>query len=200
MKVLEKAEINDWFSKYPKGPEYVQYDGRDLYFVHPEANCIDLEYPKKLEQLPFMARLLAAVGYDPQHFAGALIFLTDWGVWNSADEATGYRIVEAMRSGAGQPRSFEAAPGQRFRADEMIDAIAMLLQPMIFGWDAFYLPRWAYGCDEFFLFVSHDSFVTVVSRTKEFHQRIFKDLQGLDFFPEPGNELRVRRFCRDAAR
>jgi len=40
-----------------------------------------------------------------------------------------------MNRSGGQPTSFEAAPGHLFRADELTDAIAMLLQPMIFGWD-----------------------------------------------------------------
>ena len=38
---------------------------------------------------------------------------------------------------------------------------------MIFGWDTYYLPRWQYGLDEFFLRISHDSYVNVVTRTKQ---------------------------------
>jgi hypothetical protein len=57
----------------------------------------------------------------------------------------GYRIVESMNAGAGQPRAFEVAAGHRFRADELSDAIGMLMQPMIFAWDSFYLPSWSHG-------------------------------------------------------
>lgn len=67
---------------------------------------------------------------------------------------------------------------------------------MTFGWDAFYVPRWSYGYDEFFLYVSHDSFVSIVTRTKEFYERVFADLQGLNLNPTVGNERRVSRFCR----
>ena len=31
----------------------------------------------------------------------------EWGVWNSRDEAIGYRIVESMHRAAGQPKAFE---------------------------------------------------------------------------------------------
>ena len=44
----------------------------------------------------------------------------------------------------------------------------MLMQPMVFGFDAYYLPKWSYGTGQFFLYVSHDSFVSVVTRTREF--------------------------------
>ena len=146
--------------------------------------------------LPFFARFLATVGYEPRDFEGGLLWFTGWGVWNSTEEAVGYRIVEAMHRAAGQPQSFEAAPGHAFRADELPDAVGLLLQPMIFGWDAYYLPRWSYGTHQFFLHVSHDSFVTVATRTKEFHDRVFSLLTELDLHPKPGHELRMQRFCR----
>ena len=196
MKVLTKAELKQWFAAFPRGGEFAQYDGSELFFAHPEANCIDVEYPPKVERIPFLARYLATVGYDSVDFRGAMIWLSDWGVWDPLDESPGYRIVEAMCTAAGQPTSFEAAGGYHFRADELDQAIGMLLQPMIFGWDAHYYPRWSYGQDQFFLHVSHDSNVTVVTRTKEFHDRILDLLQKLELDAKPGHELRVQRFCR----
>jgi len=200
LKVLTATEVGEWFSwsaRFPDlGSDYVHCDGKSLFFTHPEANCIDLEYPPKLERLPFFARFLATVGCEEIHFEGALIWFTEWGVWNSRDEAIGYRVVEAMHSAAGQPKSFEGVPGHLFRADELCDTVGMLLQPMIFGWDAYYFPRWSYGTHQFFLHVSHDSFVSGVTRTKEFYDRVFGLLKELELGPSPGHELRVRRFCR----
>ena len=174
----------------------IHRDGRDLFFAHPEASCIDIEYPPKLERLPFFAGYLATLGYEAKDFQGALLWFTEWGVWNSLDEGIGYRIIETMHSAAGQPRSFETGPGHTFRADELQEAIGMLLQPMVFGWDAMFVPWWAYGYNEFFLHVSHDSFVSAVTRTKEFHVKTFDRLRELGLNPKPGNELRARRFCR----
>ena len=197
MKILTAAEVAESFSWSAKlGSEYANCDGKGLFFTDPEANCIDLEYPPKLERLPFFARFLATVGYEARDFEGGLLWFTDWGVWSSTEEAVGYRIVEGMHRAAGQPKSFEAAPGHAFRADELQDAIGMLLQPMVFGWDAYYLPHWSYGTHQFFLHVSHDSFVTVATRTREFHDRIFSLLAELDLHPKPGHELRMQRFCR----
>jgi hypothetical protein len=178
------------------GSEYAHCDEKGLFFADPEASCIDLEYPPKLERLSFFARFLATIGYEAGDFQGALLWFTEWGVWNLQEEAVGYRVVESMHRAAGQPKSFEAAPGHLFRADELQDAIGMLLQPMVFGWDAYYLPHWSYGTHQFFLHVSHDSFVSVVTRRKEFYDRVFGLLKELDLRPAPGHELQVKRFCR----
>lgn len=204
MQVLTNAETIEWLSwadKFPdKHSDYAHCDGKDLFFTHSEAACIDLEYPPKLERLPYFARLLAAIGYEDKDFEGALLWFTGWGVWNSRDEAMGYRVVEAMHRAVGQPKSFEAAPGHSFRGDELCDAVAMLLQPMVFGFDAYYLPKWSYGTGQFFLYVSHDSFVSVVTRTAEFYEKVFITLKELDLNPRAGSESRMRRFCRTPLR
>jgi len=197
MLVLSDSETQNWLATFPpRTMEDVHFDARGPFFPDLNASCIDLEYPRKVEQLPYLARQLATIGYEEHDFRGALLCFTNWGVWNPAEEKIGYRLVEALHSAAGQPKSFEAGPGHRFRADELNETIGMLLLPMIFGWDAVYLPQWSYGTDQFFLHVSHDSYVTVVTRTKEFHDKAFDLLNGLDLRPKPGQEPRVNRFCR----
>lgn len=197
MRALGESEVENWFSGFPKdSAEYVHCDGSQLFFTDPEADCIDLEYPTKLERIPFFARFLTTVGYDPTDFEGAMLWFTEWGVWNSGDEAPGYRLIEAMNRAGGHSVSFEASPGHLFRADELPDAVAMLIQPMIFGWDAYFLPRWSYGTDEFFLHVSHDSFVSIVTRTSTFHKKVFALLNELDLNPQNGHERQKSRFCR----
>ncbi|HUJ30419.1 MAG TPA: hypothetical protein VLY23_04015 [Candidatus Acidoferrum sp.] len=198
MQVLTAAEVAEWlrgFENLGNRDDYVHGDEDELFFTHPEAACIDLEYPPRLERLPFFAHCVATIGYEDQYFDGALMWFKQWGVWNRFDEGIGYRIVERMNAAAGQSTSFEAAPGHRFRADELPDAIGMLLQPMVFAWDAFYLPRWSYGTGDFFLCISHDSFVSVVTRTKAY-DRVFHQLEQLDLNPRSANRARANRFCR----
>jgi hypothetical protein len=117
-------------------------------------------------------------------------------VWNYLEEGIGYRIVEAIHSAAGQPTSFENGPAHNFRGDELNEAIGLLLQPMVFGWDANCVPRWSYGPDQFFLHVSHDSFVTVVTRTKEYFDKTLEILTRLDFNPTEARKTYSQRFCR----
>lgn len=196
MRALTKAEVIEYLSWFENmGSEYPHSDAEGLFFTDPEARCIDLEYPKP-DRLPWFVRFLAAIGYEDKDFEGALVWFTGWGVWNSSDEGVGYRIVDAMHRAAGQPGSFETAPGNVFRADELPDAIAMLMQPMVFGFDAYYLPKWSYGTGQFFVFVSHDSYVNIITRTKEFYDKIFSLLKELDLSPRPSSEARILRFCR----
>jgi hypothetical protein len=124
-----------------------------------------------------------------------LLWFTGWGVWNYSDEGIGYRIVEAIHRAAGQQKSFEDAPGHHFRGDELNEATGLLLQPMVFGWDANYVPQWSYGPEQFFLHVSHDSFVTVVTRTKEYYDKVFEILTRLDFSPTEARKTHSQRFC-----
>ena len=136
MLVLSAEQVAEWFRGFENvevESDYVHADKDGLFFTHPESACIDVQYPAKLEQIPFFAHFVATVGYEDQHFDGALIWIRNWGVWNLFNEGIGYRIVERLNTASGQTTSFEASPGHQFRADELADAIGMLLQPMIFA-------------------------------------------------------------------
>lgn len=203
MKVLTKAEMDGCVEALRRcSPEidYVQGDGDGLYFTNPEAACITVEYPAKLEQLPFFVHRLATLGYEDVDFGGGLVWIHGWGVWNSFEEGIGYRVLEKINAAAGQPRSFEETAGYHFRADELCDTIGLLMQPMVFAWDAFYLPSWTYGgCSQFFLHISHDSVVDVVTRTKDFHDRVFEQLEKFNLNPKSGSQNHRNRFCRATA-
>jgi len=202
MRVLSAEEVAEWFKGFENlgvESDYVHADKDGLFFTHPEAACIDLEYPAKLERLPFFAHYVATIGYEDQHFDGALIWFYNWGVWNLFDEGIGYRIVERLNAGAGQARSFEVSSGHRFRADELPEAIGMLLQPMIFAWDSYYLPIWSYGTGDFFLHLSHHSTVSVITRTKAFRDRVFQQLEEFHLNPKSATDERRSRFCHPSA-
>jgi hypothetical protein len=105
LQVLNKAELGDWFAKLAnKDSQSIQYDMDGPFFEGDEASCIQIQYPQKLERLPFLARTLATINYESKDFAGALIWFTEWGVWNYSDEGVGYRIVEAIHRG--EPTTF----------------------------------------------------------------------------------------------
>ncbi len=71
------------------------------------------------------------------------------------------------------------------------------MQPMIFGWDAFFVPQFNYGVEQFFLDVSHDSHVVVVTKTAEFHDKVFDNLEGLNLSPR---RLKVQQGSRGVCR
>jgi hypothetical protein len=196
--VMKMEEIREsFYSQKDLGSEYVKLESDTPFYRHPEANCIDIEFPTKPERLVFLARTIARIGYDESDFRGALLWFSDWAVWNALDQAVGYRVVEAMHAAAGQPRAFEVGLGHHFRADELQETIAMLLQPMIFGWNADYVPSWSYGeSTQFFVHLSHDSFASVVTCTKKFYDKAFRFLEEAELCPKPGHQQQGRRFCR----
>jgi hypothetical protein len=199
MRVLTNAEVLKNFAERDTvftGADYAQGDERGLFYTHPEASCIAVEYPSELERLPFFARYISTLGYEPWHFTGALLWIQQFGLRDEAVEGIGYRIVEQMNRAAGQTSAFEASQGHEFRADELNEAVGMLLQPMIFGWDAFYLPRWSWGTGEFFIHISEDSYVVVVTKTKAFHEKILSELKEMKYNTRVLPESWTERFCR----
>jgi hypothetical protein len=185
MKVLTAEMVTkslDWCKDL--GDVYVKYDGKRLYYTHPETASFDVAFPKSVDQLPDFVRGLAALCSEEKHFDGAKIWFTDAGIWDEFVEGIGYQILESINTAAGQPMSFWEARGYHFRADQLHKALGVLIQPMVFGWDAYYLPLWSWGgCSEYFLHVSHDHYVSVTTRSKDFHDRAIKTLaeQDLDF-------------------
>jgi hypothetical protein len=62
------------------------------------------------------------------------------------------------------------------RDDEFVESVCCLLQPMMVGWDAYYVPR--YGYLDYFVFVSHDGFIDIEVRTQEMRDRVMELLRG----------------------
>jgi hypothetical protein len=135
-------------------------------------------YVKDLHQLVYLARLVAHLGHEEMHFSHAHLWLTTWGVWGQPAEAVGFKTLEQFRRSYGENRSIEAAPGHYFRHDEFTESVCCLLQPMIIGWDAYYVPRWSCGGLDYFVSVNHDGFVDVEVRTREMHDEAIEILMS----------------------
>jgi hypothetical protein len=103
--------------------------------------------------------------------------VTQWGVWDPNVEAVGFNTLERYRQGFGENCPLSAAPGHLFRHDEFLESVSCLAQPMLVGWDAYYIPQFAgYGL-EYFLFVSHDGFVDIETRTDATYEKALKLLK-----------------------
>ena len=157
-------------------------DGYRLSFADAQASAISVDIRvKEAHQLVHIARLLAHLGYEEMHFGHAYLWLTTWSVWDCQTEAIGFKTFEQFRRSYGENRSIEAAPGTYFRHDEFTESVCCLLQPMLVGWDAYYVPTWAWGSLDYFVRVSHDSFVVIEVRTKEMYDRAMEVLRGHDW-------------------
>ncbi|MGH9493788.1 MAG: hypothetical protein ACRD3B_02225, partial [Candidatus Sulfotelmatobacter sp.] len=161
--------------------EELRCEGRSLDFVDAHASIrINLRV-KEAHQLVYLSRLVAHLGYEEAHFAHANLWITTWGVWDTQTEAIGFKTFEQFRRSYGESRSIEAAPGTYFRHDRFTESVACLLQPILVGWDAYYVPTWAPGGLDYFVFVSHDGFIDVEVRTQEMRDRAMDVLKGHDW-------------------
>jgi hypothetical protein len=57
---------------------------------------------------------------------------------------------------------------------------------MIVGWDAYYVPHWRCGGLDYFVAVSHDSFVDIVVRTQEMYDQATKVLKDHEWIKYRG--------------
>jgi hypothetical protein len=157
-------------------------DERKLYFADAQAPSITLDLRvKEPHQLIHLARLVAHLGYEETHFSHGYLWITTWGVWNAREEAIGFKTLEQFRRSYGENRSLEAAPGLYFRHDEFTESVCCLLQPMLVGWDAYYVPTWTSGHLDYFVAVSHDSFIDIEVRTQEMHDKCAEILGAHDW-------------------
>ena len=155
----------------------LRYEGRRVSFVGPDAKNIRVDLRvKEPHQLVSLARSVAYLGHEEANFRGAHLWITTWGVWNPQVEAIGRKTLEQFRRGQGENRPLELAPGHIFRDDEFTEAVCCLLQPMIVGWDAYYIPRWEFGNLDYLVAVSHDSFLDIKVRTQAMHERALRSL------------------------
>ena len=178
MKVVTEAEIREYLLQFPE----LRCEGKVVGFDHPEAKgiTIDLRLPEP-HQLVFLARLAASLMFEGHDFQGACLWVTQWGVWNPYVESVGFNTLERYRQGFGENRPLTTAPGHFFREDELLNSVSCLVQPMLVGWDAYYFPQFAGHRPEFFLVVSHESFLDIQTRTEDAHKKAIKVLTRLNW-------------------
>ena len=152
--------------------EELRCEGKRVSFADPQASSIRINLRvEEPHQLIYLARLVAALGYEEGHFGHAYLWLTTWDVWDPLKEAVALKVFEQFRRSHGEIRSLESAPGTYFRHDEFVESVCCLLQPILVGWDAYYVPTWAWGGLDYLVFVSHDGFADIELRTLDMRRR-----------------------------
>lgn len=175
---LTETEIKGTLAAF----EELRSEGRELHFAGSRVPAISINLRlEEPHQLVYLARLAARLGHDERHFSHADLWVTTWGVWSPKIEAVGFKTLEQFRRSYGENRSLQAAPGQSFRHDEFTESVCCLLQPMIVGWDAYYVPHWVGGALDYFVSVSHDSFLDIEVRSQEVRDRALEILNSHDW-------------------
>lgn len=156
-------EIND--------SRFLRYSSGDFY-------CFSISLEEKPSRVIALADYLVPTWPDVT-FSGALLWIRERGVWGDFSENAGAMMLQQMRTANGATEPLEDFPGQLFAADELVEFHSYFLLPLLFGWDAFVVPE---GKD-YFLFVSHDGIVEVVSRRAETLEELWRRVS--DWNPKP---------------
>jgi hypothetical protein len=147
-----------------------------LYLAHPGMNhCLIVSIPRNGMRSVALARLLMLDGVlegEEVNFNGCLLWLRDWEIGSPEFDSVGWKLLESLRAVAGHHSSLREDPAQVFEPGELLSAHAALVLPMVFGWDAYYVP----AVGESLVYVSHHERLYVVSRTVASKQRIERSL------------------------
>lgn len=194
MNVMTVDEVRAFEQKHSSSTG-IRIDGDgDLFYDSPGANCVVMSFPETPLRATYVARLISMLGTenDEALFYGALLWIRLWNIGSPQLEKSGWRLIERMRIGFGEPRPLGNANGHWFRNDEVVDLAAFIVPCLVYGWDAYVVPANA-GC---FAFISHDEYWCVATRDAEAHARAIADLKDLG--PRIG-ESEKKRFCRPNA-
>jgi hypothetical protein len=177
MRVVTSEEMREFLAR-----SGLRCAGRELHFDCPDAKSVRVDFlALDPHQLAYLARLVAHLRYEELDFVGASLWLTNLRIGNDRVGAIGFKAIERMRQGHGENRSIETSPGHFFRHDEFVESVALLLQPMLVGWEAYYVPQWAWGTLDYFVFVNDDSYFRIETRTTEMHEKAIEILQSHDW-------------------
>jgi hypothetical protein len=154
---------------------------RGLRLAYESGHPIGVEIPAPTTTQRLLALgyvLLASAGEGEAEFPGGLLWLNEWDIWSESFERVGWRIAQRLRGIAKVP-SLRDAPAHLFGPDEFIDAQALLLLPMLFQWDAHFVP----SSGEFFVYASHEERLLVVASNRVVCDRLFARFEEGDWNP-----------------
>jgi hypothetical protein len=151
-----------------------------LQFRHPIPRRIRIPAPVGLHAITLALTLLVSDVNDGLSidFRGGLVWLADWNIWSESTEAVGMALLEATRISANAPPA-DTAPAQLFEPGEMVGAQIALGLPLLFGWDAYFVPLDL----SFIVFVSHHEFADVVPAADSTFDGLFDRYVGADWKP-----------------
>jgi len=165
MQAVTEEEMRAFLARH-KG---LRCEEAELHFDSTTAKTILVDFRNlQPQQLVYLARLVAHLRYEELDFFCASLWITN----RRTDDrvaAVVFKSIERMRQGYGENRSLDRAVGHFFRHDEFVESISFLVQPMLAGWDAYFVPQWSWGTLDYFVFVNNDSFFEIKTRTEEMY-------------------------------
>ena len=180
MRFLTDEEAREWC-----GTQGLKTSSKRFLYYGGGSRCFSVGLEERPARVIALADYLVPAWADVP-FRGALLWIRETGIWGEFSERTAAAIFRQMRLAAGEARALEERPGHLFSAGEIFEMHSYLVVPTLFGWDAFLVPQG----EGYFLFVSHDGVVGVVTRTQEIYQQLYERVA--DWSPREDSEWYFR--------
>ena len=110
--------------------------------------------------LSYMVLLTEVADYEESNFEGAMVWLRRWQVWSESIDRVGYKLLDGVTGSGTEDGWLNDTPAFVFTGNELVPAHACLSVPMLFQWDAYFLPMGA----GFLVFVSHHGYLHIAAR------------------------------------
>lgn len=169
MRSLTYQESKEWCEKAPLsmkvGPQV------QLSYGSPTVFGMSIKIP--LDTGPAVALSASLLAYEANtDFYGGLLWVVNWDIGTPQIERCGLKLIEQMRRGYGANSSIENAPGNLFRTDEIVDLHAFLCLPMLFSWDAYFVPSGT----RYFAYVRSNGFLHLATDEEETYSHLLNHL------------------------
>jgi hypothetical protein len=177
MTVETESEFAAWFIKnyeyfglrFDPGPRY-GHEWFTPFYDHPESKCVGFEMPTFASGFAYLASIIPSLVTveEEVNWNGGAVWYQDYDVWNHQNNVQGWTMIERLRMGYGELRPFGQATVNVFHDTDLSILPAFLLAPLIYGWDAYYIP---YDRGSF-ASISHDGYWTVSTETETDYLRL----------------------------
>jgi hypothetical protein len=129
-----------------------------------------------------LAYVLAMTGVpedDERRFEGGLLWLQDWDIWSETTERVGHLLLRGLRPAGEQNTNLRLRPAELFEHGEFALTHATLAIPMMFQWDAHFIP----ASGEWLAFISHHGHIDLEVSTENAHEGMVGRFQHGGFNP-----------------
>ena len=176
MELITKARALEWCREHGIAVATASVDASRLTFGHPMHGLrVDITGPPSdVLALVYVLVMTGIPDDDERHFNGAMIWLRDWDIGSCGAEAVGYALAQGLRGTGGATPSVLEQPAHLVADDEFVLARAMLALPMLFRWDAVFVP--AHGL--FLASVSHHEHLDIYFRDGRLEPKLRKRFEA----------------------
>lgn len=116
-------------------------------------------------------------------FGGGILWLSRWEIGSEDIDRVGYSLLGSLTSQRDQAPTGDIAPGYLFDSADFADAHAAVSVPLLFQWDAHYIPAGG----EFVVFMSNDGYLEILSRDAGSHERMVTRFRQAGWEPVQGD-------------